>query len=604
MATRTRQSWNLDGQGQYARQIGWKQNDAGKLTQHKFRLGDDLKEAKRRDQKLQEFWGQIETLSTSQPIVWTRETLDFAKQVAKGNTQVTVPPRPQESPEEYASYVHQLQRKFPMISFVAEDEGTYLLGALTIRGTADNANLAMKTLGKFQRESFDQDDLPALGAVPGGGMLHDAMRSYIEWIKRDYFRPSLGRITGNARTKIRQMETLLDRHPNVPVSSLTAEAIEGMFRYWRQRPFKKGTKRPIRTKSAENYISELKRFFRWLHRSKDYSWRMPEDFADIKTKVDPAPEETQQKLVQVDVFTLEELVTLNKYATPLERVFLLLALNCGFGVAEIASLLIGEVHLFQGHDKRFREVLNYESTNADSFIKRVRRKNGIYGEFLLFPQTVEAVQWVLERRRKQRQHDRDSPLLLNARGEPYDKPTKSENRNQQIPSRFADLLRRSRLGENNDSFPRFSFGKLRKTAGDLVRRFKGGEVASLFLCHGQAVKTDDLLEVYTNRPFGEVFRAIRTVQDYLQPMFEAAGANPFVAQPQAYTNVRKRDRIWEMHLAGAPVREIADQVNLDRSTVYRHIERRLGREGGERVRPVRSARRHSGRTENGNDASS
>ena len=40
----------------------------------------------------------------------------------------------------------------------------------------------------------------------------------------------------------------------------------------------------------------------------------------------------------------------------------------------------------------------FESTNKDSFIKRIRRKNGVYGEFLLFPQTVEAIQWVLKRR--------------------------------------------------------------------------------------------------------------------------------------------------------------------------------------------------------------
>lgn len=595
MTTRTRQSWKLDAQGQYARQIGWKQNDIGKLTQHKFRLGNDLKEAKRRDQKLQDFWSQIETLSTSQPVIWTRETLDIAKQVAKGNTHVTVAPRPQDSPDEYARYVHRLQREFPMISFVAEDEGTYLLGAWSIRGRAENRILAIRTLDEFQRKCaqeshFGEDDFPPLGAMPGGGMLHDAMRSYIAWIKLDYFRPNLGRITGNARTKIRQMETLLDRHQNVPVSSLNGEVIENMFRYWRQRPLKKGTQRPIRTKSAENYISELKRFFRWLHRSKDYPWRMPEDFADIKTKVDPAPEETQRKLVQVDVFALEELVTLNKYATPLERVFLLLGLNCGFGVAEIASLLMGEVHLFQSHDKRYREVLNYESTNADSFIKRVRRKNGVYGEFILFPQTVEAMQWALERRRKQPRPELDSTLLLNGKGEPYDKPTKSENRNQQIPSRFADLLRRIRLGEKNDSFPRYSFGKLRKTAGDLLRRFADGEVASVFLCHGQAVKTDDLLEVYSNKPFGKVFRAIQEVQAFLQPMFDAAGSKPFVAQAQAYTSVRKRDQIWELHLTGMPAQKIAEQVDLDRSTVYRHIERRTKREGGQQIQPERARR--------------
>ncbi len=218
-----------------------------------------------------------------------------------------------------------------------------------------------------------------------GGMLHDAMRAYIEWIKKDYFRPALGRVTDGGRTKIRQVETLMTRHENQPLSMLDETAVEEMFRFWRQRPFKKDSTKPISKKSAENYIGELKRFFRWLHKCKDFDWRKPENFDEIKTKVDAAPGDQQRKLVQVDTFSLDELRLLNEYATPLERVFLLLGLNCGFGVAEIASLLVGEVVLFKGHEERHQEILGYPTTNADSFIKRIRRKNSVYGEHILFP---------------------------------------------------------------------------------------------------------------------------------------------------------------------------------------------------------------------------
>ena len=216
-------------------------------------------------------------------------------------------------------------------------------------------------------------------------MLHDAMRAYIEWIKKDCFRPALGRVTDGGRTKMRQIETLMTRHENQPLSMLDETAVEEMFRFWRQRPFKKGSTKPISRNSAENYIGELKRFFRWLHKCKDFDWRKPENFDEIKTKVDAAPGDQQRKLVQVDTFSLDELRLLNEYATPLERVFLLLGLNCGFGVAEIASLLVGEVVLFKGHEERHQEILGYPTTNADSFIKRIRRKNSVYGEHILFP---------------------------------------------------------------------------------------------------------------------------------------------------------------------------------------------------------------------------
>lgn len=102
--------------------------------------------------------------------------------------------------------------------------------------------------------------------------------------------------------------------------------------------------------------------------------------------------ETQKRLVQADVFLLDELKLLNQYATPLERCFLLLGLNCAFGVKEIATLQMDEVLLFQAHLSEHQEIMDFKTTAKDSFIKRIRRKSSVYGEFILFRQTVEAMQ--------------------------------------------------------------------------------------------------------------------------------------------------------------------------------------------------------------------
>ena len=84
-------------------------------------------------------------------------------------------------------------------------------------------------------------------------------------------------------------------------------------------------------KTCENYISELRRFFRWLHRSKEFNWRKPEDYDELKTNVkDMQEERTRIDDMNVEVYLPEELEILNKYATPLDRVLLLLGLNCGF----------------------------------------------------------------------------------------------------------------------------------------------------------------------------------------------------------------------------------------------------------------------------------
>ena len=95
----------------------------------------------------------------------------------------------------------------------------------------------------------------------------------------------------------------------------------------------------------------------------------------------------------------------------------------------------------------------------------------------------------------------------------------------QVPNRLGNLIRRVR--NSGEEIRSLSFGKLRKTAGNLIRQFADGEVAGVFLSHGQPVRTDDLLDVYSTRPFGRVFKAIRDVEKYLEPMFSAAGPDPF-----------------------------------------------------------------------------
>ena len=579
MATRSRQNWKLDGQGEYARQVGWKYSRNGKLIQHKFRLGADLKEAKRRGQKLLDLWGQVEatTSTPGEPVIWYPFTLYVAKQIAKGKVQIEVPRMLHDGPEAYARYVHRVQRHYPMVSFVAEDEEAYVAGATANRTMAEGQireleeQLSTRKTKHIRSGNIGQADLSQ-----HTGMLHDAMRSYIEWIEKDYFRPALGRINDGGRTKIRQVETLMTRHENQPLSMVDEAVVEEMFRFWRQRPFKKGSTKPVSRKSAENYIGELKRFFRWLHKCREFDWRKPENFDEIKTKVDAAPGDQQRRLVQVDTFSLDELRLLNEYATPLERVFLLLGLNCGFGVAEIASLLVGEVVLFKGHEARHQELLGYQTTNADSFIKRIRRKNGVYGEHILFPQTAAAMQWALQRRGKHPGFQPESILLLNDRGVPYNQPTKGNHRNQQIPNRFAVLVQRIKQDSHPD-FPSLSFGKLRKTAGDLVRRFADGEIFGVFMCHGQPVATDNLADVYSNRPFGKVFKAIREIQQYLQPVFAAAGPVPFNSRLSQVTyRSETSDRILELHDKARSIREIAEVVGWSRMRVQRLIKRHRG----------------------------
>lgn len=59
MASRGGRLAQPDSQGQYVRQLGWKDSGSRGRVQHKFRLGTDQREAERRDDRLRQLWDQI-----------------------------------------------------------------------------------------------------------------------------------------------------------------------------------------------------------------------------------------------------------------------------------------------------------------------------------------------------------------------------------------------------------------------------------------------------------------------------------------------------------------------------------------------------------------
>lgn len=244
-------------------------------------------------------------------------------------------------------------------------------------------------------------------------------------------------------------------------------------------------------------------------------------------------------------------------------------MNCGFGTKEIATLTIGEVFLHKELPADEQEVFGFESTNADSFVSLVRNKTTIVGKFLLFPQTVQMLQWALVRRFRFANPNSDQPAILNSQGRRLDRRSRSGNPSRQIPNAFTRM--QERIWADGNEISPLPFKHLRKTSGDRIRRYSDGEISGVFLLHGSPVKNDKLSDLYMNRPFGKVYEAIQRVQACLQPVFSEVGHDPTLEQPQAYTSRKAIDRIAELNLEGNSIREIAELVGRSRMTVYRHI---------------------------------
>ncbi len=65
MATRSRQTWKLDAQGQYARQIGWKQNPKASESSTNSAWGPICRKPPR-EQRLRELWERSRPLQNAE----------------------------------------------------------------------------------------------------------------------------------------------------------------------------------------------------------------------------------------------------------------------------------------------------------------------------------------------------------------------------------------------------------------------------------------------------------------------------------------------------------------------------------------------------------
>lgn len=569
MPSRTKTTWRLSADGQYVRQIGWTLSRSGKRVQAKFRLGSNIKEAKRRELIIRRLWDQTEAEAGEDDVLWPAIWLAAAKSTAAtGMPRADIPRIDGESAEEYAMRVGQARTSAPEIQFEATDERGNRLGRALWQSSAGT----LSWLNYVQNGQFEVPEVyaPVMGDQPtaSGPTLHDALRDYVTWLEGEYA-DSTGTVTAWGRTQMRQVQTLVRHHADLPLSRLNYSAAEVMIRYWRKRPTTraKGVCKPIAKKSAENYIKSLKGFLKWLHRSEIYEWRRPSDLEDIKTRVETVEGDRPPQLAADDLFTLEELTLLYRYATPLERTFMLLSLNCHFGQAEISSLRMGEVFLHIPHPMKEQKALGWVGAVGDSFIRRQRRKTGVYSEWILFPETVQALMWAKTRREPHGDLGDDARLLLSDGGRPYDEPTKSGNANQQIANRFADLVRRVQA-DGHPEFAKRSFKMVRKTAATMIREIADGEIQGLFTSHGQPVASDELADVYAVRPFGKLFTALRKLEMRLEPVF-AAATNPFSAHFKSPVALSKRIALESLANSGQSIQQLVAATGLSRSTVYR-----------------------------------
>lgn len=526
----------------------------GSRLQPKFMLGRNEAKAITRAALIEQLWQHAQAVAREmgeQP-VWDEVGLAIAREIAAGETTVYVKIEADDIPDVAVGILNEWQGVVPGVRLKLRDE------AAQERGTQLRRQEAQKLI------SIGQELLE----TGGSQTLYEAIKAYVASLNKNplYLISDKSRLTDWGKVKVGLIEFCSDHMPDVPLNALKMAKITELLSILAARPPKKTpggvqTDIPISRKYASTAIKEFRQFLNWLHDAEEFLWTKPSDYAVKPMRV--RKDRRSKGPVRVQTYEVHELVTLWKYATPWERCLMALALNTAFGMAEIASLERDEILLRTKHPHA--AALNLSSDDRDSWIMRERRKTDVHGQWRLWGETVQAVEWLI----KHRPQSKEPCLVLTKKG----KALKVEGqRNVQIANAWTRLDQRVR--RDHDKFRKLSFNKLRKTVSNWIRvQLRDEYLAELMLSHGEPFEGD--IAAYTNERWADLHAALGKLREWLEPVFGSV-ADPFPEHEKlGGANISRAtiDKIIELHLAGDRVALVAEKVNVSTETARRWIKR-------------------------------
>lgn len=526
-------AWN-EGAGQFYREIGKKPN--GKPA--RVYLGADEKKATANVSRLEALWDAVEERwqrwsaagSTDEPFpCWDDVTLSLARAIGKGEWTVTVEP-PEDDPQAVAVWLASLRTSFPMIRAEVENPQAVEQGNEAIIEIGRQEAEQEEARHKRKMQSVKTLVTPFGGTVVTKETLHDALDAYKGWIESSFVNIE-GRTTQSGRKQAERVDRVKRYAKDMPLSDCGTDEIEAIIEFWRTRPKKPATKKkpsgPYSFTLCKHTIRLFKHFLRWLHKEKSFPWKKPVDL-DLGQVSIVADAETKYK---VETYSKEELGILWQHASHFERRLLLLALNCGFSISEIGNLDWNEVE--------------------DGYIRGLRPKTKVYGEFKLWKMTRQALG---EPKKK-------GPVFVTEGGLSLIAPTKGNNPCAKIPAAWYRLL--NRVKKHHPEFKRLGFHHLRKTAGNKIRTLSDGETMGVFLRHGKPVKSDPLAGTYSNPVFTRVFDAQDSLWEYLKDIFTPLEEVelPRKVSPETIRQIRRLKR------QGIKTKKLSEMFGISTTTI-------------------------------------
>jgi len=318
--------------------------------------------------------------------------------------------------------------------------------------------------------------------------LHSAFDAYAEQLGEQ----AAHRPVALIRNRQSIVQLLKKHQDDIPLAHIDLSACVDMIDLWRNRPISERTGKPLAASTAARTLSELIRFFGWLDYSPQFEWTAPSHFGQISRRVRRLPSD---RWTTPEVFTMEHFAVLYRHATPMQRLMLWLAMNCGMGPAEMGRLERTNL-ILDGSGEFVIDLLP-----GEGILSFNRPKTGVYCEWLLWPETVEVVKSAITRA-----EELGSTLLfVSDDGTPMWK-SQLENPSSAIRNQWHRLLK----AVEDQGVPKLPFSTIRKQMAERIRREHGDDVARTFLGHmGNAVAINFYV-VDRFRPLHEALRLLRS----------------------------------------------------------------------------------------------
>ena len=235
---------------------------------------------------------------------------------------------------------------------------------------------------------------------------------------------------------------------------------------------------PISAVYAKAVINALKWFLEWADETD--RWAKPKRFAKLfKLRMkDPKAEPS--------AYTVDELATIYRAATERHRLWILTALNLGCDRTGLATLEVSHIDL------------------DGLTVKRPRHKTGVYSEHPLWAETADLLRKFIPP---------SGIACLTERGKPLMEQTADKQRDA-ISIVWKRILDDAKMPKAR----RLSFGFLRKTGAQMVKKIGGLEVSEMYLAHNEP----GLNKHYAGRSWDKLKAAMTEMRQQLQPMIDAS----------------------------------------------------------------------------------